>query len=153
LRTLRHFVYKYAENYNSFVFKDSDTISKQSALNNFLILVKIFKSMDFSWQVRSSAVPPGTVEVFFSDSVYIRSEPYDGGMVEKKNFYKKRPIIQCDEGSVLKLSFILRFQANIAGVEIRMQNYGKKSKLPHRVKVLFSKRKRSTSLVFCHKMA
>jgi hypothetical protein len=109
--------------------------------------------MDFSWQVRFSAVPPGTVQVFFSDSVYTLSEPYDGGILEKNFFYKKRPIIQCDEGSVLKLSFILRFQANIAGVEIRMQNYSKKSKLPHSVEVLFSTRKRSTSLVFCHKMA
>jgi hypothetical protein len=153
LRKLRHFVYKNAENYNSFVFKDSDTISKQSALNNFLILVKNLKSMNFSRQVRFSAVPPGTVEVFFSDSVYTLSEPYDGGILEKKIFYKKRPIIQCDEGSVLKFSFILRFHSNIAVVKIRMQNYGKKSKFPHRVEVLFSTRKRSTSLVFCHKMA
>jgi hypothetical protein len=45
--------------------------------------------MDFSWQVRFSAVPPGTVQVFFSDSVYTLSEPYDGGILEKKNFTKK----------------------------------------------------------------
>jgi hypothetical protein len=130
-------VFKNAENYNYFVFKDSDIISKQSALNNFLILVKSLKSMNFSWQVRVSAVPPGSVEVFFSASVYTLSEPYDGGILEKNFLYKKSPIIQCDEGPVLKLSFILRFQVNIAGVEIRMQNYGKKSKFPHRVKVFF----------------
>jgi hypothetical protein len=46
----KHFVYKNAENYNSFVFKDSDTIS---------------------------------------DFVYTLSEPYDGGILEKKIFTKK----------------------------------------------------------------
>jgi hypothetical protein len=46
----KHIVYKNAENYNSFVFKDSDTIS---------------------------------------DFVYTLSEPYDGGILEKKNFTKK----------------------------------------------------------------
>jgi hypothetical protein len=70
-------------------------------------------------------VPPGTVKVFFSDSVYTLSEPYDGGILDKK-FLQKKADNSVDEGSVLKFSFILRFQPNIAGVEIRMQNYGKK---------------------------
>jgi hypothetical protein len=64
-------------------------ISKQSALNNFLILVKNFKSMNFSWQVRFSAVPPGT-GVFFSASVYTLSEPYDGGILKTIFFFAKK---------------------------------------------------------------
>jgi hypothetical protein len=91
----------------------------------------------------------------FSASVYTLSEPYDGGILKKKFFFFfKSPIIQCDEGSVLKLSFILRFQVNIAGVEIRMQNYGKKSKLPHRVGSFFFQQVKDRHLLFfCHKMA
>jgi hypothetical protein len=76
----------------------------------------------------------------------LTSEPYDGGILKEKKFYKKIPIIQCDEGSVLKLSFILRFQVNIAGVEIRMQNYGKK--FPHRVEVFFQQVKDRHLLFF-----